>query len=729
MRWLWSGEEARSGQICRLTVLALTLVLLAVHIWADRRGDIPLRNFWWDTLHGQMPRDRGDAADAPAVVVAIDEETMSLYGEWPWPRSETAAVISQAYSLGATVVASDVIFSQSDPRSPRQLADYFRARGIDGPVAELEKLGHTDDYLKNVLKQANVVLPVIGSHVLGPEDTKQCDFLDPSVLIQPPELAEGLSLRFEDSDPPLPEFQGPARGLATIDFVTDNTFVIRSLNAVQTICDKPILLLGPEAIWAARPDNLFSHVGPTWTGLQVTLGEDGDVPAPRFPAESDGKFWMHFGKVDADRYIAAKDLFEPDFDRSRFEGKIAFLAVIDLGRVDQRKSPLGEVIYGIEAHLQMIEQIFAQDFLRRPAFLIWLEIAVFLVAAGAIAVFAPGAAPIKTVVAIAAGMTLWLGLGAGLFATGVLVDAISPAGGVLVVSLGALAATLVERDRQRLRSLIDLERVRADRAQLQGELDAAARIQMALLPPRHFAIDGQIDLACYIDPARTVGGDFYDHFMVDEKHLFFLVADVSDKGADASQFMLVSKTLWKSVALRTEAPLDVIQLKANSEITRENTALMFVTGLCGLLNLETRVLTYSSAGHDTPYVFGDGRLPEQLVLGDTSPPAGLMDGIEFPVGTVQLSPGDRLCIFTDGVTEAMDASNELFGSERLEATLGTAATGLDSQAVVEHVVSRVRRFTQGAEQSDDLTLMVVSIPEQGRRARPGHGAPHRNPLR
>ena len=250
---------------------------------------------------------------------------------------------------------------------------------------------------------------------------------------------------------------------------------------------------------------------------------------------------------------------------------------------------------------------------------------------------------------------------------------------------------------------------RADRAFLQGELDAAARIQTELLPPRRFQRAAQVDLACYIDPARTVGGDFYDHVLVDDRHLFFLVADVSGKGADASQFMLLSKTLWKSTALRLGPPLDEIQIQANSEITRENTATMFVTALCGMLDLETGKLLYSSAGHDAPYVFGEGKTPAQL--DDFSgPPAGLVEGMEYPVGERQLQSGDRLCVFTDGVTEAMDTDGILFGLERLEAALGTAPPGLDSSALVDHVVKRVQHFTKGAEQSDDLTLMVISIP-------------------
>ena len=120
-----------------------------------------------------------------------------------------------------------------------------------------------------------------------------------------------------------------------------------------------------------------------------------------------------------------------------------------------------------------------------------------------------------------------------------------------------------------------------------------------------------------------------------------IVGEVSGKGADASQFMVLSKTLWKSVALRLGAPLAQIQQTVNAEIIRENSATMFVTGLCGLIDVETGVLSYSSAGHDSPYLVGPGQPPVQLP-DYAGPPVGLAEDVAFPVGEAALSPGDRL---------------------------------------------------------------------------------------
>ena len=220
---------------------------------------------------------------------------------------------------------------------------------------------------------------------------------------------------------------------------------------------------------------------------------------------------------------------------------------------------------------------------------------------------------------------------------------------------------------------------------------------------------GRLDLAAHIDPAAQVGGDFYDHMMLDDRHLFFLVADVSGKGPDASQFMLLSKTLWKSVALRLGPPLEAIQREANAEITRENTETMFVTGFCGLLDTGTGELAYASAGHDAPFIFGRGRAPSRLEI-DAGPPLGLVPDREFHVDHCRLAPGDRLCLFSDGVSEAMNASGALFGTDRLSAALAETPADADSPAVVAHILARIAAFTGEAEQSDDLTLMVLTIP-------------------
>ena len=693
--------------------LALLAIGLVLQLWSGEDG-LAWRNPWFDLLHMSAPRER--PADPPVVIVAIDEETMELNGHWPWPRDRLAVLVHRIGQLGARVVALDILLSNPDPQSPVRMAAEYRALGLEDTAAALEQAGDTDEVLFQALRGAPAVLPVAGMPAIAPlAEGPGCGFPAPPVSATAP-LAP-MEADWGDAEAPLPMLTRKAPGLAElglggIAFSSERGFVLRRVPVVQRICGNLVLMLGAEALRVAKGATLAA-VRPGWAGLEIVLGDPADPAALAFPAESDGTFWLHFGPLGGPgeigrRYISAQALFAEDFNPARIDGKVVLLAVVDLGRIDERMSPLGQVVYGVEAHAQMVEQILAGDFLRRPWFMAGLEGLLLLLGGLTVVALVPAARPERAVAAIAAGLLALLGAGYAAFLGGWLFDAATPAVGVAVVSAGVITATLVERDRARLLSELALAGERAGRALIQGELDAAARMQQQFLPSRRFTAPG-VDLACFIEPARQVGGDFYDHIMLDDRHLFFLVADVSGKGADASQFMLLSKTLWKSIALRSGPPLEAIQRAANHEITRENAALMFVTGIVGLLDTTTGRVAFSSAGHDAPFLFGNGRDPVQPEL-SAGPPAGLMDGMDYATAELTLAPGDHLCLFSDGVTEAMNGDRDLFGIDRLRTALAEAPPDAGSEALVAHIRARVAAFTGDAEKSDDLTLMVLTFP-------------------
>lgn len=754
----WLRRALSPSQATGLVLLALAL---AVHVLPGDSVDVPWRHDWWDQLHQWQPRDRGDPLEAPAVIVAIDEATRVENGTWPWPRDKLAALVNQISLLGASAIASDIIITEPDPQSPVNLAKDFLERAdqrqveavtalTTGDLATAEQLdiianrlaraagalrvlGDWDNVLRDAMRgrpgdpaQPGVptVLPIAGVPDLTEGVAGQgCDFQ------VPPVTGEGddhvMARGFNAADPPLPTLMGQARGLAqvslaAIDFDASQDFVVRKVRALQPICGERVLLLGAEGLRMAHGGDP-ARITPTPTGLELQLGTRPDGRPLSLPTERDGTFWLHFGPLGdreavAKRYVSAQSLFAEDFDRRLIRDKIVLLAVIDLGRIDERRSPLGGIIWGIEAHVQMIEQIVHGDFLRRPWFLFFLEVALTGLLGIVVIMAVPRAPPIVSLITLPVAIATILGLSYVAFGAGLLIDLATPALGAGAVAVGVIGATLIERDRERLKSEIELQSERADRAiiqseraALQGELDAAARIQTALLPPDRVHREGMLDLAAYILPARTVGGDFFDHTMIDADHLFFLVADVSGKGADASQFMVLSKTLWKSAALREGPTLAPILAQANAEIVRENAAKMFVTGISGVLNVASGRLVYASAGHDAPVLFEGGTTPIQIER-PASPPIGLVDGLSFPTGEVTLAPGQRLCLFTDGVTEAMASDGAVFGLDGLLAALSTVPDSTDSAGTIDLVLTQIRAFTAGAAQSDDLTLMVISRP-------------------
>jgi serine phosphatase RsbU (regulator of sigma subunit) len=261
-----------------------------------------------------------------------------------------------------------------------------------------------------------------------------------------------------------------------------------------------------------------------------------------------------------------------------------------------------------------------------------------------------------------------------------------------------LAATLAEADRQR-------RALREAQARVAGELEAARRIQVGLLPDprRRFAEEKRFSLQALLEPARTVGGDFYDCFMLDERRVFFVVADVSGKGLAASLFMALSKSLLKSIALRAEAGPAAMLERAAAEIGRDNAESLFVTAFAGILDADTGRLTYCNAGHEPPFLCRPGEAPRR-VMESGGPPLCVIEGYSYASAELVLARGSTLCVVTDGVTEAMNPAGELYGVQRLAALLGGLAA-----ITPEAVRDDVRRFAAGAEPSDDLTLLCIGF--------------------
>lgn len=249
-------------------------------------------------------------------------------------------------------------------------------------------------------------------------------------------------------------------------------------------------------------------------------------------------------------------------------------------------------------------------------------------------------------------------------------------------------------------------------ARIDAELAFAKAIQHSALPSVFppFPNRKEFDIRACMHTAKEVGGDFYDFYFVDENTLAFLIADVSGKGIPAAMFMMTAKTLLKSYAESGMGVAEVLT-QANNKLCESNDAGMFVTVWMGYLNTKTGEVTYANAGHNPPFIrHADGsvvvvRSRPGLVL------AG-MEGIRYRTNTVQLQPGDLLYLYTDGVTEATDAENNLFGETRLQAVLQQKMSG-DIQTVCTQVKEDVDRFVGEAPQFDDITMLALTYAPAG----------------
>jgi sigma-B regulation protein RsbU (phosphoserine phosphatase) len=257
-----------------------------------------------------------------------------------------------------------------------------------------------------------------------------------------------------------------------------------------------------------------------------------------------------------------------------------------------------------------------------------------------------------------------------------------------------------------LRAYIEeLSAVTAERERISGELDAAAKIQMGILPKPGLQYDDmkEYDLAASMIPAREVGGDFYDIFMTDDRHIVLVIADVSGKGVPASLFMVAAKILIKYGMKQGMSPEEVFSA-ANKRLIESNDMELFVTAWLVQIDLDTGECTEVNAGHEHPALRKTGGTFE-LIKYKHSPALAALEGMTFKERTFRLDPGDSLFVYTDGVTEATNGDVKLFGEERLISALNMNSSA-DPGEILSSVKTSIDEFVGDAPQFDDITMLA-----------------------
>ena len=259
---------------------------------------------------------------------------------------------------------------------------------------------------------------------------------------------------------------------------------------------------------------------------------------------------------------------------------------------------------------------------------------------------------------------------------------------------------------QRMKAYIrDIETITADRERISTELSLATRIQGSMLPSIFppFPNRPEIDLYAVMEPAKEVGGDFYDFFLIDEDHLCLVMADVSGKGIPAALFMMMAKIILANNAMMGLSPAQILS-ETNNAICDHNEEEMFVTVWLGIMEISTGKITVANAGHEYPMVMKNGKF--SLLKDKHGFVIGGMDGVKYKEYEIDLEPGDKLFLYTDGIPEATDADNQLFGMDRMLDALNQNPAASPEQ-VLSNLRSSVDDFVKDAEQFDDLTMLCV----------------------
>ncbi|HPR34015.1 MAG TPA: fused response regulator/phosphatase [Prolixibacteraceae bacterium] len=243
---------------------------------------------------------------------------------------------------------------------------------------------------------------------------------------------------------------------------------------------------------------------------------------------------------------------------------------------------------------------------------------------------------------------------------------------------------------------------------IRHDLNVAREIQMGILPKVFppFPNRSDFDIFASMTPAKEVGGDFYDFFMINNELLGFVIGDVSGKGIPAAIFMAVSRTLIRATGLKGMSAGECMHY-ANNLLCNESVSSMFVTVFYGILNTKTGEIEYANAGHNPPYLLRSNSTIEKLEsTGDII--LGCFENQPFVSRKTQLKPGEGILLYTDGITEAFDQQDEEYGDERLVSLL-TSLQPLRVEEIVDKIVADVQLFSSGVDQSDDITLLALKF--------------------
>lgn len=644
------------------------VVLLALVAWSPAPVQ-SLREALFDTYQRLLPRER---KSAPVTIVEIDGAALAQHGPWPWPRTLVAELALRIAQYQPAAIGFDLLFPEPDRFSPAEVARLI-PHLQESVFKHLQALPSNDTWLAQAIRGRNVVLAIAAQDEREPQSSPPLRHFA-AYLASVPEIDQAAA----------------GRGLINVD-VPERT--VRRVPLVARVGESVLPALSLELWRVANGASWFKFgAGPAGM-LELTLAD------ARIPVQRDGSMWLRYGRHDPARFVSAAEVLGGRANPERIRSKLVLVGVTGVGLLDYKSTPLGEQVPRVELHAQLIEQIFDRAYLTRPDWALWLELA--LLAAGAALLIA--LVPVARVeVSVAALLALLVGLGLiglGAFARGLLLDAAWPALGLATAFAVLLAAALAEADRQR-------RALREEAARSVGELAGARRIQIGLLPdPAVFDKERAFGLRALVQPAGTVGGDFYDCFKLDDERLFFAVADVSDKGMPAALFMALCKATVKAAVIGSGADPAAALRRAAAEIGRDNPESFFVSVFAGTLQLDTGKLSYCNAGHEPPYVRSRGRL---LRLARAArPPIGVPDQFAFATESLELSPGDWVCALTDGVTEAMNESGEFYGPQRLEALLASLPPEVTPSQINAAVLADVERFVGGASASDDLALLAL----------------------
>lgn len=710
------GDLDRGARL-RVRVLGLAAALVMALLLVGAQD--ALRQPLFDVFHRYSPAP--DSSPKVQVVV-VDAASLEAVGGWPWSRYTMARLTEQIAARGAVAIGYDFLFAEADRQNPSDFAKLYPELS-PAAAAEVTALPSMDAVFARVIGRAPVVLARAGV------DAGSYDRRDEGSAVTPP-AALPPDVQFEGPVPDaIPRYAGVVANLDLLDGAAlghglangppDPDGVIRRV----PLLGRPGGVLTPslalELVRVAEGETKVRLEG-TRQGLRALR-----IGAHRVPVDSGGRVTLRLAVSPADlsagageiaqrdrvpyRTHSAVDLLRQGGDADALKGSIVLVGLTAAGTSDVVTTPRDTETYGVFVQAQAVDAILRGAALQRPVWAPVLEWGVGLV----LVLLAWMGVPRAPMGLVAWGATIEIAAAfAGswvAFQNDLLIDPYP-----MLIPGAATSAVMVSllfvegrRVQSRLRSALEAERLVAER--ISTELAVAAEIQSGMLAPRHqlARLSSAVEVDAVLEPARTVGGDLYDAFQFDDGRVCFLVGDVTGKGVPASLFMALAKALSRSFLVRQNTSLEAAMAGINTELSHDNGQAMAVSLLVGVLHLDGR-LDLCSAGHENPLVVDpSGRVREIRLRG--GPPLCVVDDFPYAVETHRLEPGEILVAFTDGLTEAQSPDGALFSRDQALAAISDAAGANTLTGLVDAIVATVRAFENGAEPSDDLTILAVRL--------------------
>jgi adenylate cyclase len=693
--------SAQGRPVAVLVTVGLTILqVLYGELYWER-----VRNFVFDTYQRVLPRRVDERI--PIVIVDIDEASVAALGQWPWPRTRLARLIEAIHQLGARAIGLDMIMPEADRLSP---SVFITERPDMSPMLrqELLQLPSNDTLLAEILQRTQTGLGRAGTSESMSSHVPVDDHMRVRTYGEAP---LGYVRRYQGHMTNLPQLERAASGHGYLNAEPDQDGVVRLVPLLVAVQEALAPTLVLELLRVADGQDFYSvHADDNGVhGVQISN--------TFIHTDLHGRLRPYFSKIDSRetdsrRRISALQVLQGTVPVEHLQNTIVIIGITALGLADVVSTPVAARMDGVEVQAQTLENILSDTRLLRPLLAPLLELLAFLMSTLLLIAILPCVRPVVGVALCLASVLLVCTGGFIAFSRWhFLFDPSFASAGNAVVLVVLLTAGFAASNRRRreLRAALELERLA--RSRMEGELQAARDIQMGMLPAP-WAITGlpeHLAFHALLEPAKEVGGDLYDAFMLDENYFFFIVGDVAGKGVPASLFMALSKTLCKSLALRQRVPLDVLITALNHEVARDNPQALFVTAIAGILDVRTGEVELCSAGHEAPILLRSSTAPCSLTV-TGGPPLCVLEDFAYPVDRMQLQSGDLLLMMTDGVTEAQDTAQTLYGLERVMAYCSTIQDESERHgvlAVCQGLYDDVKRFVRDAEPFDDITIMAI----------------------